>query len=35
MKFVTGMWDVMNDMAVMVEQLDVDFQELKDKLGVD
>lgn len=29
------MWDVMNDMAVMVEQLDVDFQELKDKLGVD
>lgn len=29
------MWDIMNDMAVMVEQLDADFQELKDKLGVD
>lgn len=29
------MWDIMNDMAAMVEQLDADFQELKDKLGVD
>ena len=29
------MWEIMNDMAVMVEQLDADFQELKDKLGVD
>ena len=29
------MWDIMNDMAVMVEQLEADFQELKDKLGVD
>ena len=29
------MWDILNDMAVMVEQLESDFQELKDKLGVD
>jgi len=29
------MWDIMNEMAVMVEQLDADFQDLKDKLGED
>ena len=29
------MWDIMNEMAVMVEQLDSDFQELKEKLGED
>lgn len=29
------MWDIMNEMAVMVEQLDADFQELKEKLGLD
>lgn len=29
------MWDIMNEMAVLVEQLDADFNELKDKLGVD
>lgn len=29
------MWDIMNEMAVMVEQLDADFQELKEKLGED
>lgn len=29
------MLDIMNEMAAMVEQLDVDFQELKEKLGID
>ena len=29
------MWDIMSEMAVMVEQLEADFQELKDKLGAD
>ena len=29
------MWDIMNEMAVMVEQLDADFQDLKEKLGED
>ena len=27
------MWDIMNEMAVMVEQLEADFEELKEKLG--
>lgn len=29
------MLDILNDMKILVEQLDTDFQELKDKLGVD
>jgi hypothetical protein len=29
------MLDLMNDMLDMVEQLEVDFNELKEKLGVD
>lgn len=29
------MWDIMNEMAVMVEQLEADFEELKEKLGQD
>ena len=27
------MWDITNEMAVMVEQLEADFEELKEKLG--
>lgn len=27
------MWDIMNEMAVMVVQLEADFAELKDKLS--
>lgn len=27
------MWDILNDMKMMVEGLDNDFQELKEKLG--
>ena len=27
------MWDILNEMAVMVEELEQDFQDLKDKLG--
>lgn len=29
------MWDILNDMMLMVEELDSNFQELKEKLGVD
>ena len=29
------MWDILNEMAVMVEELESDFSELKEKLGVD
>ena len=29
------MWDILNDMKLMVEELDSNFQELKGKLGVD
>jgi hypothetical protein len=29
------MWDIMNEMAAMVQELDNDFQELKEKLGID
>ena len=29
------MWDIMNEMADMVEQLNADFQDLKEKLGED
>ena len=29
------MWDILNEMAVMVEELESDFNELKEKLGVD
>jgi hypothetical protein len=29
------MWDILNDMKLMVEELDSNFQELKEKLGVD
>lgn len=29
------MWDILNDMKLMVEELDINFQELKEKLGVD
>ena len=29
------MWDILNDMKLMVEELDNNFQELKEKLGVD
>lgn len=35
MKLEIGMLDILNDMKILVEQLDADFQELKDKLGVD
>jgi hypothetical protein len=29
------MWDILNDMKLMVEELDSNFHELKEKLGVD
>lgn len=29
------MWDILNEMKLMVEELDNDFRELKEKLGVD
>lgn len=29
------MWDILNEMAAMVEELDSDFQELKGRLGAD
>lgn len=29
------MWDILNDMKLMVEELDSNFQELKEKLGLD
>jgi hypothetical protein len=29
------MWEILNDMKLMVEELDSNFQELKEKLGVD
>lgn len=29
------MWDILNDMKLMVEELDSNFQELKEKLGID
>lgn len=29
------MWDILNDMKLMVEELDSNFKELKEKLGVD
>jgi hypothetical protein len=29
------MWDILNEMKLMVEELDSNFQELKEKLGVD
>lgn len=29
------MWDIMNEMAAMVQELGNDFQELKEKLGID
>lgn len=29
------MWDILNDMKLMVEELDSNFQELKEKFGVD
>ena len=29
------MWDILNDMKLMVEELDSNFQELKENLGVD
>jgi hypothetical protein len=29
------MWDILNDMKLMVEELDSNFQELREKLGVD
>jgi hypothetical protein len=29
------MWDILNEMKLMVDELDNDFHELKEKLGVD
>lgn len=29
------MWNILNDMKLMVDELDNDFHELKEKLGVD
>lgn len=29
------MWDILSEMAVMVEELEQDFKDLKDKLGAD
>lgn len=29
------MWDILNEMAMMVDDLEKDFHELKEKLGTD